>query len=392
MGAAWRIARKDLLLRLRDRSALLVGVVVPFVLAFVFNLVFGGAFGTGTLLAVGFADGDGGEAAAALSTGLLELEEAGTIDVVFADDEAELRSLIETGGLNVGIYVPEGLGAAIASGEIATLDVLQSVDAPTAGTIGRAIAAEFAYRVADAQRVVAAVSHLEDGPVDPSRAARLADRAASASPVVVLSEIEAADGILDPPTFFAAGMAVFFLFFLVQFGVSGLLDEEREGTLVRLQAAPIPRWSVVLGKALTSLILGVLALTVLAVTSTLLMGASWGHPLGVAILILAVTLASTAIVGVVAGTARTPEGAGNLVSIIAVALGMLGGTFFPVAGGNRLIEALSLATPHAWFLRGMSGLATDQGLGPIVPSVAALLAFAFVVGAAASLALRRRFA
>ena len=45
---------------------------------------------------------------------------------------------------------------------------------------------------------------------------------------------------LDATTFYAAGMAVFFLFFTVQLGVSSLLDERRDGTLARMLVAPDP--------------------------------------------------------------------------------------------------------------------------------------------------------
>ena len=52
-------------------------------------------------------------------------------------------------------------------------------------------------------------------------------------------------------------MAVFFLFFTVQFGVASILDERRDGTLARMLAAPIRRSSVLGGKLLTSLVLGI---------------------------------------------------------------------------------------------------------------------------------------
>src|SRR5690606_2788578 len=177
----------------------------------------------------------------------------------------------------------------------------------------------------------------ELGGPDPSRIPEIARAGAGAAPLVTITHLEAADRVLDAATYFAAGMAVFFLFFMVQFGVNGLLDEERNGTLVRLQAAPIPRWSILLGKGLTSFLFGVLALSVLATASTFLMGADWGHPLGLAALIVAVTLAATSLVGVVGAVARTPEGAGNLVAVIAVGMGMLGGTFFPFGSGNRAL-------------------------------------------------------
>jgi len=391
MGAAWRISRKDLVLRLRDRSAIMLGVVVPLVLAFVFNLVFGGAFGNGSLVTLGFADADGGDVAIGFSELVDALDESGTIDVVRVANEAELESAVDEGKVAAGISVPSGFSEEVLAGGSAEITVLQAVDAPTAGAIARGIADGFGASISDAQRAVAAVVGNQSGPPDPASIEQVAAAASQAPPVVTIGVVESADRVLDPSTFFAAGMAAFFVFFLVQFGVAGLLEEERDGTLTRLEAAPIPRWAAVVGKGMTSLILGVAAMTVLAVATTLLMGASWGNPLGVGVLIVALSLAATSIVGVVAALARTPEGAGNLTSVIAVAMGMLGGTFFPVAGGNRLLEALSLATPHSWFLRGLGALQGGDGLGPALPAAGALILFAIAVGAVAAVLLRRRF-
>ena len=58
------------------------------------------------------------------------------------------------------------------------------------------------------------------------------------------------DRQLDPVSYLAAGMAVFFLFFIVQYGVTGLLEERQQGTLPRLMAAPIPVAAIHVGKAM----------------------------------------------------------------------------------------------------------------------------------------------
>ena len=62
-------------------------------------------------------------------------------------------------------------------------------------------------------------------------------------------------------------MAVFFLFFTVQFGVSSILDERRDGTLARMLVAPIRRGAVLGGKLLTSVALGAVSMVVLAVAT-----------------------------------------------------------------------------------------------------------------------------
>jgi len=117
---------------------------------------------------------------------------------------------------------------------------------------------------------------------------------------------------------------------------------------------------------------------VLAVATTLLIGAKWGNPLGVAILMIAGVLAALGIMAVVAVVAKTPEQASNWQSIIAVVLGLLGGTFFPLSQGPRLLATLSKLTPHAWFMQGLGDISSGAGLVAVVAPTLAMLAF-FVV-------------
>src|SRR6266550_5827250 len=49
MRVAWLICAKDLRARLRDRSAVLIGVVVPLGLAFIFNSIFSGISGASVI-------------------------------------------------------------------------------------------------------------------------------------------------------------------------------------------------------------------------------------------------------------------------------------------------------------------------------------------------------
>ena len=196
---------------------------------------------------------------------------------------------------------------------------------------------------------------------------------------VTLRDITAATKQLDATTYLAAGMAVFFLFFTVQFGVSSLLEERNDGTLVRLLAAPIPRSSILAGKMLTSFVLGCISMSVLAIASTLLFGADWGNPTGVAVLIVCGVLAAMGIMALVATMAKTAEQAGNWQAIIAVVLGLLGGTFFAISQAPPVLAKLSLITPQAWFMRGLGDL-HGGGLPVVALPALAMLAFAAVTG------------
>jgi ABC-2 type transport system permease protein len=227
-------------------------------------------------------------------------------------------------------------------------------------------------------------------PVGPELISSLSQDPSTAGMSFALVDQTADTKQLDAPTYFAAGMAVFFLFFTVQFGVNGLLEEEREGTLARLMAAPIARSAVIGGKGILAFLLGIISMTVLVLATTFLMEANWGAPLGVALLVIAGVLSAVGIMGLVASVAKTPEGAGNLGSIIAVILGMLGGTFFPIASSGGLLSTLTYLTPHAWFMRGLAALSSGSPWTEALPAVGAILIFALVTGVLAYISLRRR--
>ncbi len=154
-------------------------------------------------------------------------------------------------------------------------------------------------------------------------------------------------------------------------------------------AAPVHHVSILVGKLLTSVALGIVSMVVLAVATHLLLGAHWGDPLGVALLIVAGVLAATAVMALVATLARTPDQAQSWGSMAALVLGMLGGSFFPIAQPGGALAALSLASPHGWFLRGLQELSGGAGASAALGPAAAILAFAVVAGGLAALRVHR---
>jgi ABC-2 type transport system permease protein len=391
MGAATRIAVKDLKLRVRDRSAIIIGIVAPLALAFIFDLVFGGAFSSQLDLEFGLVDRDGSDISRGLGEVLEEVEGEGvfTLEIYETPDVAE--KAVEDGDIDAFILIVEGFGQSVITNSDASISVVGSVDAPTSTQIAESIARQYATGVESAQLAVATAATASNTAVTPQFFASLSTDPSSAAFSYQLDDVTAATRQLDATTYFAAGMAVFFLFFTVQFGVLGLLEEEREGTLARLQAAPISRVSIVTGKAVLALLLGIISMTVLVVATQLLLGASWGAPLGVALLVIAGVLSAVGIMGLVAAIARTSEGAGNLGAIIAVLLGMLGGVFFQLGTGDDFLSRLTYITPHAWFMRGLADLGDGAPWTAALPAVGAITVFALVTGAISWILLRRRF-
>lgn len=393
MGSALRIAGKDLKLRLRDRSAFILGILAPLVLAYIFYLVFGpAATGQGLSLAYGVVDDDGSGISSSFVSVLEGAESEGVLELDVFDDRTEAEATLDNGDIDAYFLLPTGLQQAVFSNQAATIEVVGDVDQPTSTQIAASFAEQFSSGVGATQVAIATTASIEGESITPQFVASLSQDPSSAAMSFTLVDQTAVTKQLDAPTYFAAGMAVFFLFFTVQFGVNGLLEEERDGTLARLMAAPIHRSAVVTGKGILAFLLGIISMTVLVVATTLLMEADWGAPLGVAVLVIAGVLSAVGIMGLVASVAKTPEGAGNLGSIIAVILGMLGGTFFPIASSGGILSSLTYLTPHAWFMRGLADLSSGSPWTAALPAAGAIMIFAVITGAIAYVFLRRRLA
>lgn len=395
MRSAGQIALKDIRLRLRDLSAIILGIVAPLALAVILDLVFGSAFGAsggGLDLQFGVVDLDGSEISEGFALTLEELEADGLAVVMRFEDTTSADEALQGGDLDSYFVLDDGLGRAVLGGSTPRIRVVGDIDAPTSTRIAASIAERFITGVEATRLAILTVGRVEGRPLEPERIAALQQEARRAAFSYSITDSSAETRQLDPTTYFSAGMGVFFLFFTVQFGVSGLLEEEREGTLARLLAAPVRRESVIAGKGLVSFGLGTLSMVILVAATTWLIGARWGSPAGVILLIVTGVLSGTGIMALVASAARTPEGAGNLGSIIAVILGMLGGTFFQVGQGDDLLSRLSLVTPHAWFLRGLGDLAGGAQWTSALPAAGAMAVFALITGSLGWVLLRRRLA
>ena len=366
MNAVFLIAGKDLRQRLRDRSAIIMALVLPLALAVIYNLIFGSA-ATPRPFRFAVVDLDRGQVAQGFSSHMLsQIERDGLIELRTVATRDEAWALASEGTIDAAFVVPQGFP------QSAGIEVIGGADSPTGTDVAVAIARSYTAEVDSIRLAVAAV-----GP-GASSAQEIAARAAATARPLVLEDVSAAEKILDLKAYFAAGMAVFFLFFTVQYGVSSILDERQLGTLRRLLAAHIAARSVLAGKLATSFVLGLISTAALFVATWLLMGVAWGDPVGLAILVVAGVLAATGVTALVASLARTPESAGSWQAVIAVVLGLLGGAFFPISQVGGVVAKLSLVTPHAWFLRGLAELAGGGSALVVLPAAAAMLIFAAI--------------
>jgi ABC-2 type transport system permease protein len=382
MRSALLITAKDLRQRVRDRSVILFAVAAPLGLAFIFSLLLGGVTSFHADYVV--VDLDGGPQAITFREQVLGgLEQAGVATIATRPTEADGRLAVEAADAqgwraDAAFIIPVGFSEAIVSGQPTSIAVLGARDAGLATEVARSIATRFADGVASIQLAARTVAQLRGTP--PTAPELAAIVAAAQRPAIALVDSDARMRQLSWSTFFASAMAILFLFFAVQSGIVSLFEERRQGTLARMLAGPIRPETILGGKVLGSFVTGVLSLTVLAVASTLMLGADWGPPAGVAMVVMAAVLAAIGITLLVTSFMKTADGAGAANSAVAMTLGILGGTFSPSAQAPEAMQTLSLITPHAWFLRGLAEMHGGGTIADALPSVGVLLAVAGITG------------
>ncbi|MBG6135614.1 ABC transporter permease [Longispora fulva] len=364
MRAAFIIAGKDLRQHLRNTTMLLFALVLPLGLAFLFGSVLNDA-GSGFHARFVVADEDHGPSATAFIDGtLVAVAKASTVDIQHVDTATEAARRVGSGKVDAAFVIPAGFSADTAAGRTATLRVIGGAGSEIASYMAREVAQAYAADVRSGQLAVAVT---RAGGVEVGDPQQLAGRTQATQPELTLrTEVTAYRKELGTSTYYAAGSAVFFLFFVAMLSINGILLERGNATMTRLVVAPVPRPAILTGKLLSGVIIGLIAMTVLVATSTLLLGADWGDPLGVALLIVSLVLASTGLMALIASVAHSSEHGTNWMSGVTVLLGIFGGSFTPKAHLGPLAW-LGYLTPHRWFLTGLSDLAGDGLRGAVVP-------------------------
>jgi ABC-2 type transport system permease protein len=380
LRAALLIAGTDLTRRLRNRSFVSQAVVGPIVLAAIISLAFGGGSLVDTT--IGVVDADGSDASRGLVSGL---EQASSDELRFetVDSVGAARPRVADDDLGAAIVVPAGFAASLASADPASLEVLTSSDDPISADVARSVAATVADR-ADAARLAVATSGVLGTPPPDADALAAIDL-----PVAV--DVTGTGGDVSPAAYFGPAMGLLFLFLSVGVMARDLLVEERTRLIDRLRAGPVGDGAILVGKGVSVLAIGVSSLLVIWAVTSRALGADWGDPLGVLVLIVAAALAVAGIAGLIAAVARTEQQADTLATTLAFVFALVGGAFIPPGLMPAALRALSLFTPTGAALHGFAELSAGEGtLVDVVPYVLALLGWAVGAGLVAARLLPRR--
>ncbi len=390
----WTIARKDLKMIFRDRSALLFTFALPLVFIF----IFGSAFGRSSedakpmVVTVLVFNADTGKHGQEL---IDSMKAVGLKPEIETGGAAALTERMKKGEAPLGVILPsnfsEKLEKAVTNaldktGPVEPVSVQALVDPASPQVAGMAQGALSGA----ARRVTGAAFGQQLQARFGGSASTGGDQELIALNLTKTNELAGAalKPKHSPGDQMIPGFAVYFVFFLAN-GVAATLIVEREGgTLRRMLSAPITRFQILAGKLLARGILGVLQTVFMFAIGVVYMHLHLsGVILPVALIALTTIFAASTLGMLIATMGKTLEQIQGMITLVMLMMGFLSGCLVPRQLLPEALQKLSFITPHAWALTAYQDvLLRDRSLLQTLPNVAMTLVFGF---AFLFLALRR---
>jgi ABC-2 type transport system permease protein len=411
------LIRNDIRLYFTDRRAVIVGVLVPILIAAFFGYVFGG---------VGKNEDSGKVPIAVVDEDQSTVTRAITADLgadkllqVTELDRSVAREQVKAGKQNAAAVFPKGFGeqttralfsgrnkpqvellvdpsqstgARVIEGLLAQYAMQEVSKEAFTGTIGRKaiddLLADLDQQAVTSQRtdlkaLLRAARKVSDERTTPEPGAA-GDAAPSGFTLsipytVAPTEVTARDTM--PYNGYAhsfAGMTVQFILFAgIDAGVLLLLTRQR-GIWQRLRSAPLRRSDFMLARALATTLISLFQFTLIYVAAMLVfkvrIDGSWPGFLGVAIAFCMLNAAFGLMLATLGRSAPTTRGIASMVTLLLV---MIGGAWVPAFVFPRWLQSASLYVPTRWAIDGLDG-ATWRGL----PLSSAVLPILVLLGAA----------
>jgi len=389
----WHIAVKDLKIRIRDKSAFVVLLILPMAMIIILGTVFNWSSSSFTAN-VTLVDLDRGDMARRLTQDVFASRQLKDLLVVTSvATEAEARTLVEQGKTGAAVIIPAGFSNGVAAGTRVAITVLGNPETATQAGVIRNVVESFTAEVQRRQLAASiAVQTLQRSGAVPPQAMQEAvqsvmDEVGTSQQTGAVSlKTTTQEGLRVPPAldYYAVGMALLYLIFTANTGTEGMLEEKRQHTLSRTLTTPTSRTQILLGKLVGVFVIAALQFALIILLTRVLYNVNWGESVpAVIVMAVATVLAGAGLSTLVAALARTPEQAGEVGPAVALIYSLLGGSMWSVYNMPAWMNSLSRLTFTRWSIEGFTSLMVKGGgvtsiLRPVGVCLAMAAVFLFI--------------
>jgi ABC-2 type transport system permease protein len=423
MTALIALVRKDLILFLGDRRALLLNLLMPIVLGAFFGYLFGGSgVSQNAKIEIAVVALDSGETTRKIVTGLKADSSLTVVEIPLS----EAQDKVLKGKLSAAVVIPAGFGDAAGAalfGSHAKPEITIYYDPSQSAVVAMVkgmltqhvmqnVSAEMFSGAGGRKMVEDTIAQLEKESGNDPRAVELQEflkgvrtfqtRNASTKPTATPgAQAETTGGLSMPfvtsdkamnagPKYNGyahafAGMAVQFILFMgIDAGI-GVLMAQRMGLWNRLLASPITLHTVLAARAISSALIAFGLLLFIFFVAGLFfevqIAGSLPGFLGVGLCFALVTANFGLLI---AAYGKTPEAARGMATFATLIMVMLGGAWVPAFLFPQWLQSVTLAVPTRWAVDGLDAM-TWRGLSldAAWPAMLAQLGFAVLFGALA---------
>ncbi|WP_395405611.1 ABC transporter permease [Pseudoduganella sp. UC29_106] len=404
MTALLALVRKDLIVYVNDKRALMLNLLMPIVLAAFFGSLFGGSGESKTgKIDIAVVQQDQSAVGKKIADGLKADANLRVHELSLAEAQAQVRN----GKLPVAVVIPEGFGdkagSALfsASGKpelpifydpsqstvlgmvkgLLTQQVMQNVSAEMFnGAGGRKFTDESLQTLEKEVANDPGKSDLRDflGSLKKFQAAEDAKSAASGGGAKAGGGIAGGGGLSMPfetkdealssgPKYNGyahsfAGMGVQFILFMgIDMGI-GILLARRIGIWNRLLAAPVTITQVLLSRAVSAALIALGLLVAIFGCAIIIFHVQIANPVGFLMVAVSFALMTASFGLLIAAFGRTPEAARGMAVFATLILVMLGGAWVPSFVFPEWMQKLTVVVPTRWAVDGLDAM-TWRGLG-----------------------------
>jgi ABC-2 type transport system permease protein len=364
-----QIGWKDLRVIFRDRSALILMLLAPFVLTVAMGLVTGslGSSSSGvSQVSVVVVNLDQN----AMGNSLVEQLKSPQLSQLLAVDEnndvAAARALVDASNTAAAVIIPAGF----------TSNMISQVG-QSAATVAQIEVYKNPSRTIGAGVVQSAVERIL-GEMETTYLSRQAAGVGAVPTLTLKTSQASASEETNLLMYLAPGFALLFLMYTVSLGGKSLLTERQEGTLTRLMSTPIQPGQVLVGKMTGTYMIGLAQMLILIGASALLLSLTWGNQLALLILLITAVAAATGWGMLLAALSRTPGQVSSIGMAMTLLFGLVGGSFFGSAL-TGVVGYIGMITPNYWGQKGFNTLANGGNVQDLLPVYAALLVMAAIL-------------
>ncbi len=379
------IGGKDLRELVRDKAMIISFIIMPIFMMLLTGFIFPSQSSLKNL-PVGVVNLDNGPVAEQMITAFADLKTGDTkvmqLKTLASEDEA--KKMIREQRISGALVFPAGLSDSVAGHQQGQVVIVTDQSNPQISSMLTGLLSQ-ALDHMGTQMSTQAISDMSGG--------RMPQEAVTA--IVTPIAVQTRGLVSGNPNYFqfvAPGVMAMVTVMAVMMGLAGSIAREKEvGTLDGLLVAPIPRGSIVAGKAFSQTVRGLAQGAMVLALAMIFFGVRVYGNFGLMVLMLILGILSFVGMGVlISAMVKEQETAMTIMMTVTFPMLFLSGAFFPLQQMSGFMQALSKFVPLTYAVEGLRQvMVLGAGLREVWRPVTVLLAFGAITLAIAIPAFKR---